>query len=341
VSLRIGVIGAGFIARYHTGMLKGASAPSTVVAIHDPDRSRAETLAELCHAEVYDTVEELCDRVDAVFVCTWTSAHHAAVQAAVERGRPVFCEKPLAPDLAQAEALAAMVRDAGVINQVGLVLRRSPAFALARQLLQAPAAGRPMAVVFRDDQYLPVQGMYGSDWRADPVRAGSGALLEHSIHDVDILEWLLGPVRRVSGWTRNVHELEGIEDVASANLSFASGAVGSLVSVWHDVLERPSLRHVELLCERLHVVIEGDWFGPVRWTATGEPERVLEGAELVDALDPPLPEGGNPDGEFVQAVLDGRPAHPDVDQALRAHVVVDALYRSALADGAPVDLTAS
>ncbi len=336
--LRIGVIGAGLIARFHTGMLRGASAPSTVALVHDPDRSRAETLAELTGAEVSDSVEDLCDKVDAVFVCTWTSAHHDAVRAAVERGKPVFCEKPLAPDLAQAEALAAMVRESGVINQVGLVLRRSPAFTLARRLVQGEAAGRPMAVVFRDDQFLPVQGMYGSDWRADPARAGAGALLEHSIHDVDVLEWLLGPVRRVSGWTRNFHELEGIEDVASASFSFTSGAVGTLVSVWHDVLERPSLRHVEVLCERLHVVVEGDWFGPVRWTAAGEGEHVLEGEALLAALDPPLPDNGNPDGEFVQAVLDGRPAHPDVDEALRAHLVVDALYRSALADGAPVDL---
>ena len=68
------------------------------------------------------------------------------------------------------------------------------------------------------------------------------------------------------------------------------------VSVWHDVLERPSQRRVEVLCERLHVTVEGDWFGPVRWTFTGEPEQVLENDELIAALDPPLFDGGNPDG---------------------------------------------
>src|SRR4029453_14608149 len=102
----------------------------------------------------------------------------------------VFREKPPAPDLPGAEALAALVREAGVINQVGLVLRRSPAFTLARQLVRSEAAGRPMAVVFGGAQFPPGQGLFGSDWRADPLRAGSGALLEHSIHDVDILEWL-------------------------------------------------------------------------------------------------------------------------------------------------------
>ncbi len=160
-------------------------------------------------------------------------------------------------------------------------------------------------------------------------------MLEHSIHDVDILEWLLGPIERTSAWTRHFHGIDGIEDSSTVSLAFASGAVGSLLSVWHDVMERPSQRHVEFLCERMHITVEGDWFGPVRWTLTGEAERSLEGHELITALDPALEEGGNPDAAFLRAVATGRPASPDVTDALRAHEVVDAIYRSAAADGSP------
>jgi predicted dehydrogenase len=334
--VRVGFVGTGFIARFHQMMLAGAAHPNEIVAAHDADPARAAAFAADNRATVVDSVEALCEQVDAVFVCTWTAAHHEAVAVAVEAGKAVFCEKPLAPDLAQAEALGAVVVGAGVTNQVGLVLRRSPAFTLARQLLADPAAGRVMAVVLRDDQFIPTQGMYDSDWRADPAKAGAGTIIEHSIHDVDLLEWLLGPIERVSAWTREFHAIGGIEDAATAGFSFASGAVGSMVSVWHDVLERPSLRHVEILCERLHITVEADWFGPVRWTLTGEGEQVLEGTELLAALDPALPEGGNPDSEFIAAVAEGRPASPDVAVALRAHRVVDALYRSAAADGAPV-----
>ncbi len=334
--VRVGFAGAGFIARFHHLMLQGASTPSEIVAVYDVDADRAAAFAAETGADVAASVEALAERVDAVFVCTWTSAHHEAVADAVAAGTAVFCEKPLAPDLEQARALCELVEGAGVINQVGLVLRRSPAFTLVRQLLADPAAGRVMAVVLRDDQFIPIQGMYGSDWRADPDKAGAGTVIEHSIHDVDLLEWLLGPVDRVSAWTREFHGIDGIEDAATASFSFASGAVGSMVSVWHDVLERPSLRHVEVLCERLHVVVEGDWFGPVRWTFTGVGEQVREGADLLAALEPPLPDGGNPDGEFLAAVAEGRPASPTVAEALRAHVVVDALYRSAAEDGASI-----
>jgi predicted dehydrogenase len=338
VTVRVGFVGAGFIARFHLGMLRGASARSDIVAVHDRDPARAKAFAEDAGARPCDSVEEVLDGVDAVFVCTWTSEHLPVVQAAAERGLAVFCEKPLAPDLDEARRLCEVVEEAGVVNQVGLVLRRSPSFTLARRLLQDERAGRTMAVVFRDDQYLPVQGIYGSEWRADPDRAGSGALLEHSIHDVDLLEWLLGPAERVTAWTRSFHGLDGIEDVASCGLAFRSGATATLASVWHDVLERPSLRSVEILCERLHIEVAGDWFGPVRWTYTGEPARELEGSALVDALDPPLVDGGNPDSEFIAAVAAGRPAEPDVSTALRAHEVVDALYRSAASDGEPIPL---
>ena len=85
-----------------------------------------------------------------------------------------------------------MVEGAGVTNQVGLVLRRSPAFTLARQLLADPAAGRVMAVVLRDDQFIPTQGMYGSDWRADPDKAASRT----DLIGVGFGDALVGRVRR-------------------------------------------------------------------------------------------------------------------------------------------------
>ena len=88
-----------------------------------------------------------------------------------------------------------MVADAGVVNQVGLVLRRSPAYLWAKHLIDEPAAGTVMGVVFRDDQFIPIQGHYGSTWRGDRTLAGSGTLLEHSIHDVDMLRFLVGDDR--------------------------------------------------------------------------------------------------------------------------------------------------
>jgi len=261
----------------------------------------------------------------------------------VARGLAVFCEKPLATDLAAARALCDGVVTAGVVNQVGLILRRSPAYLVARQLIADPQAGAVMTVVFRDDQFIPTQGHYASTWRADRTLAGAGTLLEHSIHDIDMLRFLVGDIATVGAHSANHHGHDGIEDVVSAHLRFTAGATGTLTSVWHDNLARPSLRRVEIFCRNRWIALDGDdWFGPVAWTDSDGARGDLAGEALVAEaeriVDGPAAGLGslNPDVAFVTAVAEGRPAFPDVTVALAAHEVVDALYRSAAADGAPV-----
>ncbi|HET6664883.1 MAG TPA: Gfo/Idh/MocA family oxidoreductase, partial [Acidimicrobiales bacterium] len=298
----VGFLGTGFIARFHAAMLEGSGEAFVAGPVHDTDAGRAAAFAADHGYTVAGSEEAVLDAVDAVYVTTWTSEHLRLVQAAAERGVHVFCEKPLAVSADDARAIAEIAEGAGIVNQSGLVLRRSPAFGMVQGLLADPAAGRPMAVVFRDDQFLPVRGMYGSDWRADPTRAGAGTLLEHSIHDLDLLGWLLGPVANVSCRTASFHGLDGIEDVAVATLSFASGATASLTSIWHDVDERPSLRNVEVFCERAYVAVEGDWSGPVRHRFAGDAEEtVLEGEPLAAEARRRGARLGNPDGSFLRA----------------------------------------
>ena len=336
MTLRVGFLGGGFIAHYHGKMLHTSGADAEIALVHDPDRAKADAFASASGARVVETEDELLSGVDAVYVCTWTSEHPRLVEAVAARQLPVFCEKPLAVGLEPALAMVDAVRRAGVVNQVGLVLRDSPAFRYLRHLIRQPASGRVMTVVFRDDQYIPIQGQYGSTWRADPSKAGSGTLLEHSIHDLDILEWLLGPVTDVSARSAEFHEITGIEDVVTATMSFSSGALGTLTSVWHDLLERPSLRRVEVFCENAYFWMEDDVWGPVHWTRSGGDEGALGGAELTSALDTEGLAVRNPDGAFIDAVRSGGPATPDFASALRAHLLADAVYRSAATGGASI-----
>ena len=232
-----------------------------------------------------------------------------------------------------------MVGDAGVVNQVGLVLRRSPAYLWAKHLIDDPAAGVVMGVVFRDDQFIPIQGHYGSTWRGDRTLAGSGTLLEHSIHDVDMLRVMVGEIDRVSAHVTNFHGHDGIEDVASTTIRFANGALGTLASIWHDNLARPGLRRVEIFCAHRHIVIEGDdWYGPVSWTDTNGDTDTLEGDDLSAAVAAIRDGSENPDGEFVRAASAGTPATPDFTDAVKAHRIVAAMYASAAANGDSVEV---
>jgi predicted dehydrogenase len=289
---------------------------------------------------------EVAARSDAVWVCTPTAAHRGAVDDALAASRAVFCEKPLATDLTSAMALVAAVDAAGVPSQSGLVLRSAPVFRELRDLVESGVLGQPMATVFRDDQYFPIQGTYASRWRADVAQAGGGCLIEHSIHDVDILRFCFGEVDTVAARTANIAGHEGVEDVASVSLSFGSGHEAQLTSVWHDVLSRGSTRRVEVLCREGVVWLKNEFRGPLHiQTSEGKEVRACRSPEWVDALPLADDEIGlavrayvEADRAFADAVLTGRPPQPSFAEALVAHRLVDAAYQSSASGGLPVHL---
>lgn len=332
MTLQIGFLGAGFISHFHAMWLSGCTVPHRIAFVHDPDPERAAGFAAAYGAEVASE-EEVVERSDAVYVTAWTSEHPRLVALAARAGTPVLCEKPLAVDGPTADEMTATVEAAGVINQVGLVLRFLPPQRFVRHLLADERAGRVLSVVFRDDQYIPIQGQYGSTWRIDPERCGRGTIIEHSIHDVDLLRWWLGPVSKVSASTREYHGHDKIEDVAAVRFDFESGATATLVSIWHDIMERPSGRHIELFTERGYITLANELSGPVRWQFTGEPEQSLGGDALIARLAELGDTVHNPAQAFLEAVAEGRPSSLPFSEAVPSHRVVDAIYRSAAADG--------
>jgi predicted dehydrogenase len=347
MTTRIGIIGCGFITQLHSralrGIIKGGLADAAVVATCDADVTRAQACADPHGATLVTTdPDELLAAVDAVWICTPTSSHRALVERAAAAGVAIFCEKPLATTLADAEAMAAAA--ASVPSQVGLVLRTSPVYGALADLVHSGDLGQPMAVVYRDDQYLPNQGQYASEWRADVTIAGGGTLIEHSIHDLDVLRWLLGDATSVSARTSNHAGHLGIEDVAVATITFESGVIASLTSVWHQILSRPSTRSLEVICERGIASVDGDeYVGPLQLVADGGNRQDRhEPPEWVRSLpieEPWLRFAGvyAPQARsFLDALAAGTTPAPGFEVAVAAHRLCDAVYRSAALDGAPV-----
>lgn len=334
MTLRVGFLGAGLIAGFHSKLIRRSGIDVSRAGVYDPDVLRAQSFAAASGHRVCASEEEVLDSCDVVYICSWTSEHPRLLAKALDRKLAVFCEKPLATSLADAASMAEAVRASGVTNQVGLVLRRSPAYLWAHRLISDSVSGPVMAVVFRDDQFIPTQGLYASTWRGDVAKAGAGTLLEHSIHDVDMLHYLVGDIATVSVHKANFHGHEGIEDVVTATIEFSGGALGTLTTLWHDNLARPSLRRVEVFCANRYVHIEGDdWTGPVHWTDSDGSSHTLAGDELENAVAALRDGPANPDAAFLRAVIDRTPAWPDFSVALAAHRVVDAAYRSANAGG--------
>lgn len=345
---RVGILGCGFIGRVHSWALwalgQSGLTDVRVPFLCDPDLDRARTLAEPHGAEVTADPREVLESVDAVFVCTPTGTHLELVEAASDRGLPVFCEKPLGPTTADCEAVA---RALGTVpHQVGLVLRSAPVFRELRERVRSRRHGRVMAMTLRDDQFFPIQGHYASSWRADVGVAGGGTLIEHSIHDLDLFRWLLGEVGEVSCRTDSVFEHEGVDDVAVATCRIADGTPATLTSVWHQVLSRPSSRRLEVFCTDGLLWCDDDNTGPLH-VETSEGVEVIEcpPPAWVDEL--PVPEPvrrplglyAASDKRFCDRLSgtcrDTEEPAPGAAEALAAHRIVDACYRSA-ADGGSV-----
>ena len=320
-------------------MLKRSGVDMVRGGCFDIDVDRAKAFAQASGSTVMASADEVIATSDVVYICTWTSEHQRLVDACIAAGKPFFCEKPLGISFDQAKTMNASAQSSGLPHQCGLILRRSPAYLWARELITDPAAGAVMSVVFRDDQFIPIQGHYKSTWRSDKEKAGAGTLLEHSIHDVDMLRFLIGDVESVSARATYKHQLDGIEDCVAASVQFANGAIGTLTTIWHDNLSRPSLRHVEVFCEHRTVIIAGDdWFGPVTWSNTDGTTGSLEGEQLMEKTAPLAITDANPDGAFVRDAASRQPAFPDFSIALEAHRIVEAMYRSARDGGNSVNV---
>jgi predicted dehydrogenase len=345
--IRIGLVGCGHIGTLHSYVIKklvdAGLVDAKLTATYDVDPERAARAATHHDARPEPSLDDLVADVDAVWVCTWTAGHREAVELAADAGRAVFCEKPLAPTYAECERVVAAL--ARVPHQVGLVLRRAPVFAHAAALVQSGRYGAPLATTMRDDQYFPIQGQYGSTWRSDVAAAGGGTLIEHSIHDVDVLRWILGDPVSLTAHTASRFGHPGIDDIAAVMMRYADGSVAQLTSVWHQVLSRESSRRLEIFCEDALLWTDDDYLGPLH-VQTTDGDDVVESdlppwaaaLSVPDEFRPGVAAYGHPTKDFLDALAaDGAAAagDPSAATALAAHRLVARAYASAANGGAP------
>ncbi len=346
----IGLIGCGFIGRFHARNIRDIARSGRNVgpldidyhAVCDREADRARAFAEVAGCEVATTEpSEIIHspKVDAVYICTETVEHVDLVIAAAQAGKHVFCEKPLATSLADARRMHAAVTAAGVTHQVGLVLRFSPVFRVVEDLMQQDNLGTLLAIQMRDDQFFPVRGHYASGWRGDVTRAGGGTLIEHSIHDVDLIARLAGGIDSVRCRTRFISGHVGVEDTAIVTFEHAAGHTTQLSSVWHAMDDRQSTRRIEIFFEGGYIATDHDYFGSVVYqgrngdAVTLSADDVLARYMSFEGLDPVDYDlrslGGLCDRSFIEAAIAKRAARPSFGDALRAHEIVEACYRSA------------
>lgn len=352
--IRVGLIGTGNIGKTHlTGIaaLKEAGLLDVqIVALCDIDSEALQSAAELFEVEsLYDDFIDLVNdkNVDVVYVCTPTNKHMDMVQEAAKAKKQVFCEKPLAHSSPQAITLQAVTQDQGVSASVGLVLRYDQFLLYAKKLLEENDFGKPMLAHIRDDQRFPVDYIYYSKWRGEKALAGGGTLIEHSIHDIDLLRWFFGDVESVFAKVTNFSGRE-VEDHASLILTHQTGTISTLDSIWHWI-DRPNERRIEFFFESGYIGImleSGNRYleyqlkdeRPVRIWQEQADDVLLEALGLHSRnMSPEAVEVVTSIGteryaalsySFLNAIQTKGQITPDFMDAVAAHRIVDAAYES-------------
>ena len=218
----------------HAANLRRNIPGAKLVAVADVNLERARSVAAELDVESYDSAEALVARPDlaAVIISSPPKFHLPAIRTAAGAGKHIFCEKPLALAVEDADAAVEAVRKAGTILQVGHMRRYDPPYVEAKKRIEAGEIGR--VVIFK---------AVGRDQESSPLTASQTAIngtLFHdsSSHDFDLARWLTGDeVAEVHAYSAAlaIPEMKQFEafDSGVVNLRFAGGAIGNVESFMH------------------------------------------------------------------------------------------------------------
>lgn len=222
---RIAVIGAGLIGRKHLSILKNDPA-FEVAGIADPSPQAAAYARENGFPHFTD-VEALLDatRLDGVIVAGPNATHRTTALACIARKIPTLLEKPVADTVKDALAIVDAAAQAKVPVLTGHQRRHNPIMQVARDFVAGAGLGRLVAVTAtwlcrKPDDY------FDTTWRREP---GGGPILINAIHDIDALRMVCGEIESVQATTANAARGFAVEDTAAAVLTFANGALGTLI----------------------------------------------------------------------------------------------------------------
>jgi predicted dehydrogenase len=319
-----------------------------IVAIAEADEVRGQAAVRKFGGTYYKDYRDLLarDDLDLVFIHSANNTHKEIVLEAVAAGKHVFCEKPLANTVLDAEAMVDAVKRAGLRHAVGFCSRFIPEAERAKEIIGAGMLGRLLSA----KALIGLAGIeeigcpdYMAAWMTDPVRGGGGALIDEGAHAFDLLHWLAGDIRSVCSTTANLNKPQlQVEDNAITLIQFENGALGSLSTLWslnidigmRNVLEfygtdgtlfvelTSKTPKVSLYTERTPETSLNGWFDPYLKPAKTEPHDYLSWPTHSRHYKREVT-------HLVGCFKNGEPFRATFEDGLKVVRVTEAAYRSA------------
>lgn len=359
MNLNIGLIGTGNIGQTHLlslkniiekNLLSNYKVKLNIRGVADIDESSLNNIKKKNPYNIdYFTInpDDLIEDklINIIYITTPTRFHKDFFIKAAESGKNIFCEKPLAFSLEDIKEMISIEKKQDIFTQVGLVLRHCPTMWKLKQILleNKERFGKRLSFILRSTQRWPIEWRnFRSDWRKDPKFAHAGCLFEHSIHDVDILEYFFGDnfkllnlfakVRFVAPLSQNQ-----IEDVANLNFDYEDGFTGNLISIWNKT--KMDGRLIEIFFENGYLLLGG--FSDIyfrkfeylieRKRTKLNAEDIIQEYQKANNLPLVYPNTGHfmfEDLNFLKSIIEGKKPYPGLEIGYRAHEIIEMAYQS-------------
>ena len=322
MSIKVGIIGSGFIAGVHAGIL-ARDERVRVTTIHDILPDRAQQLARAHEAVVASTPDEVMEGSDAVFITTPNTRHVPLALAAIDAGKHVFCEKPLATTIADAQVVYDKTKSSNSVFQVGHNRRFAPVYATLKRLLTETHEPHSAHVKMNRGELLK------PEWTGDPEVTG-GFLYETPIHMFDMMRFLFGEVETLHA-IGSSHQYNEIDDF-SVLLKFKNGMHATLATAadasWLFPFERVEVfcHHVTLVTREMETLV---WSSSLEGHFSSESMQQTPREEKWGYL--------QEDRAFVDSIVNGTAPLVTAFDGLRSVEIAHAVYES-IRSGAPVQI---
>jgi predicted dehydrogenase len=199
-----------------------------LVGIADEEAERGKRAAAQFNTKHYTDYEDLLDQpIEAVVITSENSSHHHHVLAAARKGKHILCEKPIASKIEDAKEMIAVCKEHNVILQTAFPVRFNTPIIKAKQIIESGELGKIMAIKGTN------RGTNPGGWFVDPEKSGGGAVIDHTVHVVDIIRWYMGAeVKEVYAEVGNLISDYEIDDCGLLTMEFDNNVFATLDCSW-------------------------------------------------------------------------------------------------------------
>lgn len=289
--VKIGIIGMGRMGLTHYPIIN--THPSVqIVSVADTSSIILDMMKKyIPELKIYTDFKDLLNAhdIDGVIICTPSSLHYDACKLAAENDISVFCEKPFTVSPKQANELADLFEQKGLVNQVGYVNRYSSLFKSIKQYIEESLIGRLVHVKGEFYSCTIIKPQTSKGWRSSRENGG-GCTYEMGAHILDLLNYMLGKPEKVFGSSLNSLFSESVEDIMMTNLLFKNNVTCSVFVNWSDVTYRKPMMKLEFFGDKGKIMC--DFYGMKIFLAEGcEKYNLIAGWNTIpmNIIEAPVP----------------------------------------------------